>query len=517
MKGKKIAIILLYVAALGILGQNAHAQSTVGPEWRNHRTLVDVPSLTQFRAQSPTLAIDSPNGDHLIAWSDNRELFQGTASGTKVYAQFYNRNGQPSSQPIILPQEGVSQLYAVGPDVQGNFYSFYISEQRKITIAKLQRNAPHVITTRQITTNGLTILYSRPNAVLENDRIYLTATKIQAGNPSILVFMVLGLDGTVIRPEQPIAIPNQGTNNVNDAILAKGSGNNLLAFYKLQSTAYVLEFDRTSGTVQWNMQVDSPIDLLGDLVVDEAQNKVFLAWSVPERINSRDTTNIFFSHHNLQTGQPTAPRVRITSSEWYQSRPKFILSDEGLDMFYKGTQPNGGVAIFDVHLNYDGSIDYVRLTEPEISVFEHALAKHLDRIFVYFSQGNLGHQALDRTYYRPALEGANPRIASITEVSLFDARRKNANAYVALSFSTNTGIPLPNGLIFPLDPDILFFLSYLFFPNGQIVRLDQNGRATANLWLPATIPINIPFSIAFGTFTDRVHTVSSQLQLVTQP
>ncbi len=527
MKSKKRVWIFLMLIAL--LSNVMGAQSTINPSWDHYSRLIDVPSLQQFRVQAHAIAMDSDsaeysynnNGDHLVAWVDNRELFQGTAAGAKIYAQFYNHNGQQIGTPnsfMILPQINVAYPQAFGPDAQGNFYLLYISDSRKITLAQFRNDPPRVVFSRLITNPSSAVIYMRPTGVIVDDKIYLTAVKGRIENPTSIVSMILNLDGSIFRGEQIIQIPGQGTSNVNDAILTKDSNNDFYLFYQMQSSLYLLKILRDPWAISWNTDIDGPNAVVGDFVVDSQQSRVFLAWAKSEQINSHDTTNIFFSHYNIQSGQPTSQIVRLTGSEWYQSRPDFLLSNEGLDIFYNGyRQNNAGADIFNIHLNSDGSIQNTRITELSESPLTHAVAKHKDRLHVYYTSGNLGHRALDRRYYQPSIQSANPRRAATTPMNLFAPRQKNQRYFLALAFSATVGIPLPGGLLFPLDPDSLFFISSLLI-TPQMGYLSQAGEATADLRLPGTVPEGIRLYAAFVTLNeDNAFTsVSSALELITQ-
>ncbi len=527
MKSKKSVWILL--AFIAILSSVTDAQSTINPAWNHYNRLIDVPSLQQFRVQGHAIAMDSDsaeysynnNGDHLVAWVDNRELFQGTAAGTKIYAQFYNRNGQQIGTPnsfMILPQIDVAYPQAFGPDAQGNFYLLYISDSKKITLSQFRNDPPRVVFSRLITNPSSAVIYMRPIGVIVNDKIYLASMKGRIESPTSIVSMILNLDGSIFRGEQIIPVPGQGTSNINDAILAKDRNNDIYLFYQMQSSLYLLKILRDPWTISWNTNVDGPNAVVGDFVVDSQQSKIVLAWAKSEQINNRDTTNIFFSHYNAQSGQPTSPIIRLTESEWYQSKPDLLLSNEGLDLFYNGyRQNNAGADIFNIHLSPDGSIQNTRVTELFESSLAHTVAKHKDRLNVYYASGDLGHRALDRRYYQPAIQSANPRRAATTPMNLFAPRQKNQRYFLALAFSATVGIPLPGGLLFPLDPDSLFFISNLLI-TPQMGYLSQAGEARVNLQLPGTVPEGIRFYAAFVTLTEdgAFTSASNALELITQ-
>ncbi len=493
----------LWVVALAVA---VNAQIQADPEWRHHITLVDIPQLNQFRVQSPAIVGSG------VFWVDNRDQLQGTALFTKLYGQFYDQNNQPTGPTIVLPQEGIASPSYAGSDTQGNHYLVYISDQRRITLAQVRDDPPRMIYSRQITTSS-TILYIRPTAVIYSDKIYLTATKAQAGTNNKLILVVLNLDGSIARSEQQIVIPGQGSaDSITDAILAKDQAGSLYVFYKMQvgssSNAYALKLDRASGAVQWNTFVDTTISSIDDLLIDDAQNKVFLAWTVTERINNQDTTNIFFGHADTQTGQPTTPRVRITNSEWYHTRPDLMLSDEGLDIFYEGGRSgNAGYDIYDNHLSSSGPITRAIITGAGDSPLEHAVTKQGSKIHVFYADGSLGHRRLRKTHYQPTLDMPNPRQASTTPIIIYASRQNQQNAFIALSLGTANGW---------LAFDGLFFLSYLLFPSGQIVQLDAQGRGVAQLWLPGGIP-STPFYIGFVTFTDHITAFSDVVARQTQP
>lgn len=75
---------------------------------------------------------------------------------------------------------------------------------------------------------------------------------------------------------------------------------------------------------------------------------------------------------------------------------------------------------------------------------------------------------------------------NVINLEISDPMNPGAIYFAVLSFGNDNGIPLPNGLTLPLNPDGLF--TYSLSPNPLISNnigfLDSNGRATATVLIP---------------------------------
>ncbi len=89
-------------------------------------------------------------------------------------------------------------------------------------------------------------------------------------------------------------------------------------------------------------------------------------------------------------------------------------------------------------------------------------------------------------------------------LELSDPMNPGAIYFAVLSFGNDNGIPLPNGLILPLNPDGLF--TYSLSPNPLIFNnigfLDSNGEATATVLIPPITGIE-NFTLYAGFATAR--------------
>ena len=86
-----------------------------------------------------------------------------------------------------------------------------------------------------------------------------------------------------------------------------------------------------------------------------------------------------------------------------------------------------------------------------------------------------------------------PQIGTTINLSVSDEANPGKKYILALSFGTNPGIPLGDGRIIPLNPDILFLISVqggsLIGLRNNVNSLNEQGQGTTYWDIPEVLEI----------------------------
>lgn len=281
----------------------------------------------------------------------------------------------------------------------------------------------------------------------------------------------------------------------------------------------IYRFTRASVAAPWSAgtNVGAPNTTTTDYGVSVTDDELYMLLT---------NGNSLVESSRTSTAMPWPAATPVAPLNGFGTPRDTNMSYDGLTVYYSTSAAPGGVGGYDIVVSrrpFRSSpwgapvvVANVNSTSTERSP---SISHDGRELFFSSNQPGTGGQDVWVSKFT-GLSSANlPTIGGPVVFYLTNATQATDGYQLALSFSANTGIPIPGVGTVPLDADNLFFLTTSNAVPAVFVAfrgvLDSNGEAAAQLNIPA-VPglVGLPFHSAFVTFNPAgISYISNGLQL----
>lgn len=554
---KNLALVFFLLLVL----HTAFVSAMVTKGWEE-RILVSDPGnpyfFTQYYgisiASRPSIIYPLREDKQIIAWRDNR-LVSGPSwcqppnpCYDDLFAMILKLDGEPATVPIrISSRTGLDAGLSLDALADDERYYLVYGEQgsyrlpdTKIAFAVLSPNG-EIIARQTLTNNNYPISYPLIKAtLLSGQRIAILAEKYDWSTYTpYMVFLVIDTNGNIIQPERvlpiPFLYPFTALGSYLMPITSDPSGNIYTVFTHADSVPscntwggcpYVLSLT-SAGEIRYLVPlVPRPSGVRAySLLYDN--NRLHISWG---QMDYPFNLVAVYGQRDAATGLPIPGISDYLAADPFSSfsEGSYIkLDGSRIELFYSLIAYSGPPEINSIYLvgldkntgrplhppTLVGDLESI----PVHTAYNLANDLALGRRSILSAQRTLSYlphtNIISQVVSVPAITPAGPlRAGTQTRIDVDYPRRPGVQAYLATTFSSTPGIPLPDGRTIPLNTnDPLFQFSHALL-QPQSIQLDEGGHGQTTLYIPNGAPSGTYFNIVVVLYNSEEGIVDFSLR-----
>lgn len=467
------------------------------PGWEDDIRITSDSSFSGF----PKLALDSQGNIH-STWQENRD------GNAEIYYKKLNNTGSSLTSDIRLTSDQFISFYpSISKDQSGNIHIVWLDDRdgnSEIYYTKLDNNGNTVVDDTRLTTDSSDSALPAI-AADSSGNLHVVWVDGRDGNAEIY-YKKLDSSGAPLTQDirlttdpaiswQP-TIAVDSNNLVHAAWVDDRDGNSEIYYTKLDNNGNTVVDDTRLTTDASDSSYPS---LARDFL-----NNLHLVW-----LDDRDGNPEIYYKKLDNNGNPLVADTRLTTDlavSWFpavSTDPSGGVHiawvdnrDNNLEIYYTKLNNNGVTVVDDTRLTTDPEESTLPAASSDIYSVIHLLWKDL-------------RDANEEVYYKRSLrpeilvQGA-PNISQTISLQLSDQFNPNIQYILVMALSSVPGMPLGDGRIIPVNPDLLLMTS-LQYPNSiglsnNIGILNPQGQAQAS-WMIPNVPQLAGVTVYFAHIT----------------